>query len=501
MRKWMGRMMLVAVGIWLGAVLLPSDWRVGVQRQALDATAGARERAALWAASQTDRVDARASLLVEFPGIVPAIQRGGAFGGAFSRAIATDIFNASDEGIADARKLSRIEAVAPSTWIIYLPLVNVVVFETDAGLVLVDAGMSAAGPAIRELIASVTDAPIHTIIYTHCHVDHAYGTWALMADNPHIVAQADLPECFDRYIELPGSLAKYMGQPVSSLPASRDDLVYPTQTFRGEMTLTVGGEDFVLRARPGETEDQLYVWVPGRQALATADYYQGFLPNTGNGKRVQRYPEEWAGALREMAAENAVLLLPAHGEVMTDPLLIQENLTVLADALEWVIDRTKEELNNGTRQDLVYRSLDVPEHLLNHPTLNQQYVSWEDISKMVMRRYVGWWDDIPSHWTDASFDAQSAAITELAGGVAALDRRARALMDEDIVMASHIADWAWFGDPGDPVTQRLLIDVYAHRIVNTESNTQEILAWLDAMTQARRLQLTATNGSVEAMSE
>ena len=33
-----------------------------------------------------------------------------------------------------------------------------VVFETEDGLVLVDAGMAAAGPVIRELIASVTDA-------------------------------------------------------------------------------------------------------------------------------------------------------------------------------------------------------------------------------------------------------------------------------------------------------------------------------------------------------
>ena len=94
-----------------------------------------------------------------------------------------------------------------------------------------------------------------------------------------------------------------------------------------------------------------------------------------------------------MASENATLLLPAHGEALTDPALIQENLTVLAEALEWVIAQTKKELNNGTRQDLVYRALDVPDHLLTHPTLNQQYVSWEDISKMVMRRYVGWWDD------------------------------------------------------------------------------------------------------------
>lgn len=101
-----------------------------------------------------------------------------------------------------------------------MPLVNAVVFETSEGLVLVDAGMAAAGPVIRELIAGVTEAPIHTIIYTHCHVDHAYGTRALMDDDPQIVAQADLPAYFDRYIELPGSLAKYMGQPESSLPAS-----------------------------------------------------------------------------------------------------------------------------------------------------------------------------------------------------------------------------------------------------------------------------------------
>lgn len=498
MKQWILRGALVALGVVVGAAFAPKQWQSSIQGQVSGVASEASTRAALWLASQSDRVDARASLFVEFPEILPAIQRGGAFGGTFSRAIATDIFKASEEGIADARRLSRIEQVAPRTWIIYLPLVNVVVFETDDGLVLVDAGMAAAGPVIRELIASVTDTPIHTIIYTHCHVDHAYGTWALIADNPVIVSQADLPACFDRYIELPGSLAKYMGQPVESLPASRDDLVYPTQIFRDEMTLTVGGEDFVLRARPGETEDQLYVWVPGRQALATADYYQGFLPNTGNGKRVQRYPEEWAGALREMAAENAVLLLPAHGEALTDPGLIQENLLVLAEALEWVIAHTKAELNKGTRQDLVYRSLNVPEHLLTHPTLKQQYVSWEDISKMVMRRYVGWWDDIPSHWTSASFDEQAAAITELAGDVGALDVRARELIETDIVMASHIADWAWFGNPGDPVAQRLLIDVYAHRIVNTESNTQEILAWLEAMTQARRLQLAAEASPVVA---
>ena len=91
MKQWIGRAMLVAFGVLLGAVLLPEDWRAGIQRQTQDTTASARERAALWVASQSDRVDARASLFVEFPGIVPAIQRGVPLAGA-SRARSRQTF-------------------------------------------------------------------------------------------------------------------------------------------------------------------------------------------------------------------------------------------------------------------------------------------------------------------------------------------------------------------------------------------------------------------------
>ena len=113
MKQWIVRAMPVVFGIWLGAVLLPGDWRAGMQRQATEVTAGAR-----FAVCGVSGHLARHS----------------------------------------ARRLSLIEAVAPHTQMIYLPLVNVVVFETEDGLVLVDAGMPAAGPVVRELIASVTDA-------------------------------------------------------------------------------------------------------------------------------------------------------------------------------------------------------------------------------------------------------------------------------------------------------------------------------------------------------
>jgi glyoxylase-like metal-dependent hydrolase (beta-lactamase superfamily II) len=226
------------------------------------------------------------------------------------------MFGRTEDAIEDVRKKTSVIEVGPRSYLIRMPIVNAAFFETDEGIVLVDTGMGPAGPAILDAIRSVSDKPIHTIIYTHGHVDHAYGTWAIMeaGETPQIIGHELLEERFNRYIRLRGSLAKYMSQPEEQLPASESDLVWPTRYFSDRLELEIGGETFVLQHHKGETDDQLYVWVPGRGALASADYYQGFLPNAGNGKRYQRHVEEWVVALREMAALEPTILLPAHGE-------------------------------------------------------------------------------------------------------------------------------------------------------------------------------------------
>jgi alkyl sulfatase BDS1-like metallo-beta-lactamase superfamily hydrolase len=378
-----------------------------------------------------------------------------------------------------------------------MPIVNAVLFETDAGLVLVDAGMAPAGPAIVDAIRSVSDAPLHTVVYTHGHVDHAYGTWALLEAGwqPEVVAHEKLVARFERYLRLRGSIARYMSQKEHQLPATREDLVWPTRTFAGDrLDLEIGGETFELHHAPGETDDQLWVHVPGRRAVASADYYQGFLPNAGNGKRVQRYLEEWSQALAAMADLQPALLLPAHGVSLDDPAAIQENLRVHAEVLRHVVDHTIAGLNAGLRKDQIHGSVELPPHLANHPSLNIQYVTPQDLSKMVLKRYTGWWDDVPSNWTPASRQAQGREIVALAGGMAALDRRARELLDEgQLAMASHLADWAFHAEPQDPTAQALVVDVYRERIAAPDSNTQEKLAYLDAMVTAREAQLAGAD--------
>lgn len=468
-------------GLWLGRSETGRSVTQAVHHAAVDAVV-----------EQVD-LGMRQRVLLEHPEVLAAIRFGGAFGGDFSAEVAQNMFSRKPEAIADARELVRAEQILPRTWLIRLPIVNAVLFETDAGLVLVDTGMGPAGPAVLDAIRQVSDQPLHTVIYTHGHVDHAFGTWALLeaGEKPQIIAQERIVNRFERYIRLRGSIARYLSQPLDQAPSGRDDIAWPTRTFDDRLELEIGGETFVLQHHRGETDDQLYVWVPGRGALASADYFQGFLPNAGNGKRVQRYVEEWAVALREMAGLEPRVLLPAHGDAITEPATIQESLLVLAEAFESIVAQTLEGLNAGLRKDQIFQAVELPERLASHPTLQEQYVSVQDVSKMVIRRYTGWWDDLPSSWSPAPREARARAVAGLAGGIPALVAAARGALADDVRLACHLTDWAWLAAPDDPEVQQLVIDVYRARILDPESNTQEMLAYLDAMTAARTRQLTS----------
>jgi alkyl sulfatase BDS1-like metallo-beta-lactamase superfamily hydrolase len=104
---------------------------------------------------------------------------------------------------------------------------------------------------------------------------------------------------------------------------------------------------------------------------------------------------------------------------------------------------------------------------------------------MVVKQYCGWWDDIPSHWSDAPFDRQAAMVCELAGGVDQVITKARSLSTTDPTMACHLADWAYFAEPENLEAAQAVIDVYRDRVLHGSRNTQELLVLLDHMTDAR----------------
>ena len=431
---------------------------------------------------------ARAAVVRENPLLMRVIARGGSFSSEFSQAIANKMYSRTDEAaIADARAKLKVEAQGPRSWLLRLPFVNIAVFETDAGLVLVDSGYAPAGPALRDTLKTLSARPVHTIIHSHYHADHAWGAWALMdmgpgGGQPRIVTTEAFIDQMNQDLRSHGLIKRNNNQ--ATVPRSWDEVIRPTLTFHGRTTLNIGGEDFVLTHARGETEDQLWVSLPGRRIVVSADYFQGFMPNAGNGKRRQRFAEAWAQALRQMAALKPLRLLPMHGPALQAEAEIQDKLQAHAAVLESIVEQTLRGLNAGQRTDEVVDSVVLPPELAQRKDLIEDYVTARDIARMVVKQYNGWWDDIPSHWNPAPLAAQGQEIARLAGGPRQLVARARALSASDPAVAASLADWAWLAAPDDAVVLQGALDVYGARI-GGNTTTQEALTYLEHMVRLK----------------
>jgi glyoxylase-like metal-dependent hydrolase (beta-lactamase superfamily II) len=431
---------------------------------------------------------ARAQVFKTNPQLVKSIMLGGGFGTELSYAIANNMYSRTNiAAIDDARAKLKIEELGPRTWLLRFPIVNVVVFETDAGLVLIDSGYAPAGPALVEALKKISSKPVHTVVFTHYHADHAFGAWALLAAGmtPQIVTEERFIQQMEEDMRTHGVIARNNQQPPADVPRTWADAVRPTVTFHEKTTLKIGGEDFVLTHARGETEDQIWVSVPGRKVVVAADYFQGFMPNAGNGKRRQRYPEEWAQALLDMVALKPALLLPMHGPAITHAAEIKDRLSAQAEMLNSISQQVVDGLNAGIRRDLVIDSVALPPELAKSADARELYVSAKDIGRMVAQEHSGWWDDIPSHWAPAPVAAQAKELATLAGGPLKLIERALALADTNPALASQLADWAWLSAEQDLAVVQGALKVYAKRVAHPLP-TQEALVYAEHM---GRLQL------------
>lgn len=359
--------------------------------------------------------------------------------------------------------------VAPRTWYIQPGMVNVGLFETDEGLLLVDAGCAGDGPALLRAVRSVSDKPLHTVVYTHGHSDHAFGLWAFLdaGEQPEIVAHENVVAHFERYIKtagLNGHINRQQPGPDGKRwAADRDDFVWPTRTYRDTLEITLGGETFVLRHGKGETDDATWVWAPERRVIAAGDLVTGYFPNAGNPRKVQRFAEEWADAAEEMADLRPVAIIPGHGDPAIGEEELRDELTTLARYLRHIVDHTLRGLNAGLMHDEIVDSLQIPDEFRNHPRLPAVYDQPEFVCRNVIRRYSGWWDGYPANLLPAPYADRAREIAELAGGVDVLVARAREVAETDLALAGHLAEWAFWADRGNADARAAYVDILERR--------------------------------------
>jgi alkyl sulfatase BDS1-like metallo-beta-lactamase superfamily hydrolase len=369
-----------------------------------------------------------------------------------------------------------------------------VVVDTGDGLVAFDSSGVHTGEAVADAIGRWRPTRLSHLVYTHGHADHVGGSSAFAAAAerrgdaaPVVVGHEAVNARIDRY-ELtnnwnlvinarqfggvPGQMNLQIGAAEGGATVDVSDArrflprttLRPTETFSLSHTLVAGDTTIELHHARGETDDHLWGWDASRRTIFSGDFVIWNFPNAGNPQKVQRYPIEWAAALRAMIAKQPELLLPAHGLPISGRDRIARVLDDIASALEALVAEVLTMMNAGETLDAIVHSVSVPAETLAKPYLRPLYDEPEFVVRNVWRQFGGWWDGAPSRLKPSPDAVLASTLAELAGGADVLMRRAeQAASDGDLRLACHLADLAGWAAADDVTIHAGRAAIYGQR--------------------------------------
>ena len=181
-----------------------------------------------------------------------------------------------DEGIATepTNRVSNQLSVIDEGIAVIESFSHMVVFRTDDGLVAFDASGEASGVAVVDSLRKWTTDQIHSLVYTHGHLDHVGGSGAIIADaenrnyrHPTVFGHENVPHRLRRYEQtnnwntlinrrqFGGVSPKHgMGLTSGSSLFVPEGTVWPDVVYQDEMKLSVGGLNIEFNHGKGETD-------------------------------------------------------------------------------------------------------------------------------------------------------------------------------------------------------------------------------------------------------
>ncbi|GAA0979237.1 alkyl/aryl-sulfatase [Acrocarpospora macrocephala] len=371
---------------------------------------------------------------------------------------------------------------------------NSITFTTAGELILFDTGSPFGAANLFRAVRAWTPNPLSIAFYSHGHIDHVFGmepfdkeAAALGRPRPIVVAHQAVTDRFARYALTRGYNRvinrRQLQDPALDWPSSYR---FPDVTYHETMTLTRGDLMFRLFHVKGETDDATIAYIPQRKVLCMGDMFLWVAPNCGNPQKVQRFPAEWAQALRRVAGLGAEIMLPSHGAPVFGANRITTALLETAEWLESLVEQTLRLLNEGARLDEIIHAVRPPAHLDARPFLQARYDEPEFVVRNLWRQYGGWYDGNPANLKPAPDPVAAQAVAELAGGAQALaDAALRAASDGDLRLAGHLAEMAALADPSDEGIHRVRADVFSARAKAERSlMAQGVFTWAAAESQA-----------------
>ena len=342
-------------------------------------------------------------------------------------------------------------------------IANSIMIEGTDGNIIVDASDSVAeAEEVYSHFRKINSNPIKAIIYTHNHGDHTFGAayyYNLEEEKPMVIAHESTSEYVERIMgilnpiiskrssrmfgtELPSSQVINVGiGPYLGVSQSPIGYIKPNITFSDELKINISGIEIELYHAPGETNDQLFVWLPKHRALMPGDNIYRTFPNLYTIRGTpHRDVKSWIKSLDRMRALNPDYLLPSHTKALTGETIL-ETLTIYRDAIQYVHDQTIRLMNKGHSADEISNMIQLPPELSSSPFVREFYGTVRWSVKSIFNGYLGWFDGNVSNLDPLPSEDYAKRLAVLSGGEKKLfEALEKAILDEDMQWGLQLSD-------------------------------------------------------------
>lgn len=315
-------------------------------------------------------------------------------------------------------------------------IANMAMVVTDEGLVVIDATESPdAAKDISGKFRKISNKPVRYLIYTHGHGDHTQGSSVFYSKGVDVIAAKNFPDFVQFETGLIGpyllnARTTQMGRAAPDYARAKipffkssvraevgtPEMAMPNITFEDSYKFELGGESFELFRAPGETPDQIYVWMPKKRVLFIGDNYYMSFPNLSSPMLAPRNIQDWIQSLEKAIALKPAYLVTGHSEQIVGEKAVMETLTNYHDGVKSVFDQTIACINAGKTVEQAVQEVKLPPNLAQYRYLHEYYgrVDWS--VRGIYQGSIGWYDGNGANLVPNPPAFSARELVKLAGG-------------------------------------------------------------------------------------
>jgi cyclase len=238
---------------------------------------------------------------------------------------------------------------------------NSPVILTDSEALIVDSSITPA--SARAMVAdlkAITPKPIHFVVDSHYHYDHAFGnqiygpevqvighdntrkrllTNETLTQYTYLSSVEPVPArlqqlrqriATEKDAQAKAALERQVKAQENYLQEVKEIKVTPPNlTFDRDMTIVRGGREMrIMYLGRGHTDTDVVVYLPKERLVCTGDLMESIISYMGDS-----YPDEWSATLDRLLALDFDTVLPGHGQVFKGKAKIQAFQRYLRDVI------------------------------------------------------------------------------------------------------------------------------------------------------------------------